>query len=81
LDKSFNSLVTKNIAMANEAIDARHSHQKLIDSIAHRVATKKGEELLALGIVVDSLGRAAGYAAEIAEQAIDIAVMTDPDAT
>ena len=81
LDKSFNSLVTKNIATANDAIDSRHTHQKLIDSISHKVATKKGEELLALGIVVDSLGRAAGYAAEIAEQAIDIAVMTDPGAT
>jgi len=81
LDKSFNALVTKNIALANEAIDARHAHQRLIDSLSHRVATKKGEELLALGIVVDSLGRAAGYAAEIAEQAIDISVMTDPQAT
>jgi len=81
LDKSFNSLVTKNIAGANEAIDARHAHQKLIDSLSHRVATKKGEELLALGTVVDSLGRAAGYVAEIAEQAIDISVMTDPAAT
>ena len=81
LDKSFNSLITKNIALANEAIDARHAHQKLIDSISHRVATKKGQELLALGDVVNSLGRAAAYAAEIAEQAIDIAVMTDPAAT
>ena len=81
LDKSFNALMTKNIGVANEAIDARHAHQKLIDSLSHRVATRKGEELLALGVVVDSLGRAAGYAAEIAEQAIDIAVMTDPEAT
>ena len=81
LDKSFNALVTKNITAANEAIDSRHAHQKLIDSLSHRVATRKGEELLALGVVVDSLGRAAGHAEEIAEQAIDIAVMTDPDAT
>ncbi len=79
LDKSFNSLVTKNIQAANEAIDARGAHQKLIDSLSHRVATKKGEELLALGDVVNSLGRAAGYAAEIAEQAIDISVMTDKE--
>lgn len=81
LDKSFNSLITKNIAAANEAIDARHAHQKLVDALSHKVATKKGEELLALGIVVDCLGRAAGYAAEIAEQAIDISVMVDPGAT
>jgi len=81
LDKAFNALITKDIAGANEAIDARQAHQKLIDSLSHRVATKKGEELLALGDVVNSLGRAAGYAAEIAEQAIDIAVMTDKEAT
>ena len=81
LDKSFNALVTKNIQLANDAIDARQAHQKLVDSLSHRVATKKGEELLALGRVVDSLGRAAGYAAEIAEQAIDISVMTNPEAT
>jgi phosphate uptake regulator len=81
LDKAFNALVTKNIAAANDTIDARHTYQKMIDSLAHRVATKKGEELLAFGVVVDSLLRAAGYASEIAEQAIDIAVMVDPDAT
>jgi len=79
LDKSFNALVTKNISAANEAIDTRHEFQKLLDSLSHRVATRKGEELLALGDVVNSLGRSAAYAAEIAEQAIDIAVMTDKE--
>jgi len=77
LDKSFSALVTKDIAAANEAIDARHALKKLLDSLSHRVATRKGEELLALGDVVNSLGRSAAYSAEIAEQAIDIAVMTD----
>ncbi|HTT45736.1 MAG TPA: phosphate uptake regulator PhoU [Thermoplasmata archaeon] len=77
LDSAFNALVTKNIAMANEAIDARRAHQTLLDALSHRMATRRGEGLLVLGEVVNSLGRAAGYAAEIAEQAIDIAVMTD----
>ncbi len=81
LDKAFSALVTRNITLANEAIDARLAHDKLIESLVHRVATKRGEELLALGNVVDSLGRAAGYTSEIAEQGIDIAVMTDPEAT
>jgi phosphate uptake regulator len=81
LDKAFSALVTRNIVLANEAIDARLVHQKLIDALTHRVATKRGEELLALGNVVDSLGRAAVYTSEIAEQGIDIAVMTDPEAT
>jgi phosphate uptake regulator len=81
LDKAFSALVTRNIVLANEAIDAREAHEKLIETLTHRVATKRGEELLALGNVVDSLGRAAVYTSEIAEQGIDIAVMTDPEAT
>jgi phosphate uptake regulator len=81
LDKAFSALVSKNIALANEAIDGRAAHQQLIDALSHKVATRRGEELLALGSVVDSIGRAAGYTSEIAEQGIDIAVMTDPDAT
>ena len=81
LDKAFSALVTRNIVLANEAIDAREAHEKLIESLTHRLATKRGEDLLALGNVVDSLGRAAGYTSEIAEQGIDIAVMMDPEAT
>ena len=81
LDKAFSALITRNIALANETIDARLAHEKLVDSLAHQVATKRGEELLALATVVDSLRRAAGYTSEIAEQGIDIAVMTDPEAS
>lgn len=81
LDKAFNALVTRNIEAANEAIDARVDHQRLIDGLAHRVAGRRGEALLALGSVVDSLGRTAVYAAEIAEEAIDLAVFLNPSAT
>jgi phosphate uptake regulator len=77
LDRAFNALISGDIDSANEAIDARDEHQKLIDALSHRVATRKGEELLALGTVVDSLGRAASYSADIAEQAIDLAVLMD----
>ncbi len=77
LDRAFQALVTGDIDAANEAIDARIDHQKLIDALLHRVATRKGEELLALGAVVDSLGRAASYSADIAEQAINLAVLMD----
>ena len=77
LDKAFGSLVSGNIDVANEAIDSRNHHQKLIDALSHRVAARKGEELLALGTVVDSLGRTASYAADIAEQAINLAVLAD----
>ena len=78
LDRAFNSLVANDIEEANEAIDSRPEHQKLIDEMFHKIATRKGEELLALGAVVDSLGRIATYAADVAEQAINLAVMGDP---
>jgi phosphate uptake regulator len=78
LDIAFNALIAGDIDKANEAIDSRDGHQKLIDALSHRVSSRKGEELLALGTVVDSLGRTASYAADIAEQAIDLAVLTDP---
>jgi len=81
LDKSFNALVTRNIEAANEAIDGRVEHQKLIDALAHRVAGRRAGSLLALGTIVDSLGRIAIYGAEIAEEAIDLAVYSNPEAT
>ena len=80
LDKAFNALITGDIDLANEAIDSLSHHQKLIDALAHRAATRKGEELLALGTVVDSIGRTANYAADIAETAIDMAVLVEPAA-
>jgi len=78
LDKAFQALVTRNIETANEAIDARVDHQRLIDALARRVSTRRGEALLALGGIVDSLGRTAVYATEIAEEAIDLAVFLEP---
>ncbi|HTZ61347.1 MAG TPA: PhoU domain-containing protein [Thermoplasmata archaeon] len=78
LDRAFHALMAGDIEEANAAIDARPQHQRLIDDLFHRVATRKGEELLALGVVVDSLGRIASYAADIAEQAINLAVMGEP---
>src|SRR6266550_3668248 len=59
---------------ANEAVDDLDRHQKLIDGLSHHVASRKGEELLALAAIVDSLARTAGYATDIAEIAIDVAV-------
>ncbi len=76
LDRAFNSLVTRDIEGANLAIDQRGDHQRLVDALSSRVSTRKGEELLALGALVDSLGRTAAYAAEIAEETIDLAVLT-----
>lgn len=81
LDKSFHALVTRDLEVANQAIDSRAEHQRLVDTLAHRVSTRKGAELLALGSLVDSLGRTAAYAAEIAEETIDLAVLMNPVAS
>jgi phosphate uptake regulator len=81
LDQSFNALVTRSIETANRAIDARAEHQKLIDGLAHRVGARKGPSPMVVGSVVDSFGRIAVYAAEIAEEAIDLAICTNPEAT
>jgi len=79
LDNAFNALISGDVDAANHAIDARVDHQKLIDALSHRVSTRKGEELLALGTITNSLGRSASYAADIAEQAINLAVLMDPE--
>jgi phosphate uptake regulator len=79
LDQAFTALVARDVDAANAAIDRKVAHQKLIDGLSHRVAARRGEELLAWGTVVDSLGRTAGYATEIAEQAIDLAVLLGPE--
>jgi phosphate uptake regulator len=81
LDRSFNALIAGDMEAANEAIDNRPHHQHLIDDLFHKIATRKGEELLALGVVVDSLGRTASYASDVAEQAINLAVMLEPTPT
>src|SRR5436305_12949701 len=74
LDKAFFALLTADVDSANEAVDDLDRHQKLIDGLSHHVASGKGDELLALAAIVDSLARTAGYATDIAEIAIDVAV-------
>jgi phosphate uptake regulator len=78
LDRSFNALIAGDMEAANEAIDSLPHHQQLIDELLHKVATRKGEELLALGAVVNSLARTASYASDVGEQAINLAVMSEP---
>jgi phosphate uptake regulator len=78
LDRAFHALVTHDVEEANRAIDSRTDHEKLIEALAHKIAPRRGENLLALGAIVDSLARIAVYATEIAEEAIDLAVLLDP---
>src|SRR5712691_6316107 len=78
LDKAFFALLTADVDSGNEAVDGLDHHQKLIDGLSHHVASRKGEELLALAAIVDSLARSANYATDIAEIAIDHAVAQGP---
>ena len=77
-DKAFKALASQDIDLANEAVDERNPLQKMIDGLSNHVAAKKGEELLALAMIVDSVGRAGSYATDIAEIAINSAVAGDP---
>jgi len=74
LDAAFHALFAEDLDMANAAVDERGAHEKLIETLSHHVATRKGEELLALAAIIDSLGRAASYAVDVAEVAINHAV-------
>jgi phosphate uptake regulator len=71
LDRAFTALMGGDLDGANEAVDGLAPIQKQADALAHRVGTHKGQELLALGAIVDSICRAAGYATDIAEIAIN----------
>lgn len=77
LDKAFNALFSADIDSANEAVDALGPHLRLIAGLNHHVANKRGEELLALAAVIDSLDRSASYGVDIAEIAINHAVSRD----
>ncbi len=71
LDAAFRALMARDVDLANEAVDRAEALQKLADGLTHRVGTHKGEELLALGSIVESIRRTGGYATDIAEIAIN----------
>lgn len=77
LDTAFRALMGRDLEAANDAVDRAAGLQKLTDSLTHRVATRKGEELLALGAIVDSIHRTGGYASDIAEIAINHVLSQD----
>ncbi|TLZ51443.1 MAG: hypothetical protein E6K18_05000, partial [Methanobacteriota archaeon] len=71
LEAAFSSLMAGDVHKANQAVDRSTELEKTLDALTHRVAAHKGEELLALGEVMDSIRRTGGYAADIAEIAIN----------
>jgi len=71
LETAFTALMAGDVRKANEAVDRAQDLEKTLDALTHRVAAHKGEELLALGEVMDSIRRTGGYSADIAEIAIN----------
>jgi len=71
LDGAFRALMARDVDLANEAVDLGAALEKLADGLTHRVSAHKGEELLGLGSIVDSIRRTGGYATDIAETAIN----------
>jgi len=71
LDRAFTALMAEDVDAANRAVDRLTAVEKQVDGLTHRVADFRGEELLALGAIVDSIRRAGGYATDIAETAIN----------
>ena len=71
LESAFSALMAGDVAAANEAVDRAKALAGTLDGLTHRVSAHKGEELLALGEVMDSIRRTGGYAADIAEIAIN----------
>jgi len=78
LDASFSALMAGDVDAANAAVDRVSGLERLVEALADRVATRKGQQLLALGALVDSIRRTGGYASDIAEIAINH-VLAHPD--
>jgi phosphate uptake regulator len=80
LDDAFRALMTQDIDLANQTIDHQLPLQVKLEDITRRVSERKPDQLLALGKVIDSLGRTAAYATDLAEQAINLAILADAEA-
>ena len=80
LDVAFASYLAADVDSANAIIDKAPRLEKTVEDLAHRCARHEGEELLALGIITDSISRTSGYSTDIAEIAINRAMFGEEDA-
>ena len=74
LADALDCLDSRDIAKANEVIDAAHQVTEERDSILHELTLKKGRLAVGLAYVLESLERSAFYASDLAEIAINRAV-------
>src|SRR3990170_509476 len=77
LDDAFRALMARDLDAANAAVDRGAGLQRMVDNLTHRVAARRGEELLALGAIADSIHRTGSYATDVAEIAINHVLSQD----
>ncbi len=78
LSDALDSLDTRDIAKANRVIDAAHELTRERDHILRELSSKRGRLAVGLAYVLESLERAAFYASDLAEIAINRAVESPP---
>ncbi len=74
LADALDCLDSRDIAKANQVIDAAHLLTKERDQILHELTSKRGRVAVGLAYVLESLERSAFYASDLAEIAINRAV-------
>ncbi len=75
---ALDALEHRDIAKANDVIDAAHALTRERVQVLHELASKRGRLAVGLAYVLESLERAAFYASDLAEVAINRAVETPP---
>jgi len=84
LSDALDCLDSRDIAKANEVIDAAQTITHERDAVLRELSSKRGRLAVGLAYVLESLERSAFYASDLAEIAINRAVESphaDPDAT
>jgi phosphate uptake regulator len=75
LSEALDALDTGDIARANAVVDSAHRVTRDRQKILHELATKRGRVAVSLAYVLESVERSASYAADLAEIAINHAVV------
>jgi phosphate uptake regulator len=78
LSDALDCLDSRDIAKANQVIDAAHTLTQERDNILHELTSKRGRLAVGLAYVLESLERSAFYASDLAEIAINRAVESPP---
>ncbi len=78
LTDALDSLDRRDIEKANEVIDAAKEVRRARDHVLHELTSKRGRPAVGLAYILESLERAAFYASDLGEIAINRAVESPP---